>query len=140
MLCPHRRKMRRYSSSRIVFAPFSILSLESECLNINRPSNDTKSVQTDDLSPRKLDNSEKWSIFASITDCLSSYIFFCTTNIHIFSDNLLFSSDFFKFFKDHMPASCGWELRMFYIYYTRIERVWETLVNYFICSKNALGT
>ena len=117
MLCPHRRKMRRYSSSRIDFAPFSfsILSLESECPSLNRPSNDRKSAQTDDLSPRKLDNSEKWSIFASITDCLSSYIFFCTTNIHIFSDNLLFSSDFFKFFKDHMPASCEWGLRMLYL-------------------------
>lgn len=76
---------------------------------------DRKSAQTDDLSPRKLDNSEKWSIFASITDCLSSYIFFGTTNIHIFSDNLLFSSDFFKFFKDHMPASCEWGLRMLYL-------------------------
>ena len=93
----------------------SILSLESEFPSLNRPSNDRKSAQTDDLSPRKLDNSEKWSIFASITDCLSSYIFFCTTNIHIFSDNLLFSSVFFKFLKDHMPASCEWGLRMLYL-------------------------
>ena len=64
-------------------------------------------------SPRFSENTS-WHLQDGVCRMLT-YIFFCTTNIHIFSDNLLFSSDFFKFFKDHMPASCEWGLRMLYL-------------------------
>ena len=64
-------------------------------------------------SPKFSENTS-WHLQDGVCRMLT-YIFFCTTNIHIFSDNLLFSSDFFKFFKDHMPASCEWGLRMLYL-------------------------